>query len=189
MQLSQRKIAKLTVETGHVRPGQIDHRLRMRRLLMTAVRMAVVSISCLIGAIPEVHAGSPLLSTNIGIHARVLEHTSMEIISQARELTITNADMRRGSIDVPAASRVLVKSNNPAGYLLTFEVNGPCPLLSSVLVNVGGREFQLAPTGGWVLLPYTRGCAALEISYRFTLSGQARPGTYTWPLTVSVNPR
>ncbi len=113
----------------------------------------------------------------------------MELISQARELIVTNADIQQGFINIPTASRINVKSNNPAGYLLTFKVmSGPYPLFSSVQVNVGGREILLPPTGGWVPQPYVRGGAVLDISYHFVLSEHARPGTYTWPLMVSVSP-
>jgi hypothetical protein len=143
----------------------------------------------LIGAVPEAHAASPVLSAKIAISAQVLEHTSMDLVSQAGELTVTNADIQRGFINMPAASRVNIKSNNPAGYLLTFEVmSGPLPLFESVQVNVGGREVQLSSAGGWVPLPYVRGGAVLDISYRFMLSKQTQPGTYTWPLMTSVNP-
>ncbi len=187
--LSRKKIGELLVEVGYLKPEQIDHGLRLQQKLVTAALIAALSIPNLIGAVPEAHAGSPVLSAKIALTAQVLEHTSMKLVSQAQELTVTNADIQRGFMNVPAASRVSIKSNNPAGYLLAFEVmSGPYPLFASVQVNIGGREVQLSPAGGWVPLPYVRGGAVLDISYRFAFSKHAQPGTYTWPLMLSVDP-
>ena len=187
--LSKKKIGELLVEAGYLKPEQIDHSLRIQQKLVTAALIAALSMMNLIGAVPEAHAGGSVMSAKITISAQVLEHTSMNLVSQAQELTVTNADIQRGFINIPAASRISVKSNNPAGYLLTFEVmSGPLPLFASVQVNVGGREVQLSPSGGWVPLPYVRGGAVLDVSYRFMLSKHAQPGTYTWPLIASVNP-
>ena len=187
--LSRKNIEKLLVEARYLKPEQIDHHLRIQQKLVIAALIAALSMPNLIGAVPEAQAGSTVLSTKIAMSAQVLEHTSVELLAQARELTVTNNDIQRGFIDMPAASRVNVKSNNPAGYLLTFEVmSGPYPMFSSVQVNIGGREVQLSPTGGWIPMPYVHGATALDIGYHFFLSKHAQPGTYIWPLMVSVGP-
>ncbi len=187
--LSKKKIGELLVEAGYVQPHQIDHGLMLQQKLVTAALIAALSMSNLFGA-AEAYSANPAFSAKISITARVLEHTSMDIISQAQELIVTNADIWRGYVDAPLASRLNVRSNNPAGYLLAFEaMDGPDSLFKSVQVLMGGREVQLAPTGGWIPQPYIRGGAMMDISYRFALSKNARPGTYTWPLTISVQPR
>jgi hypothetical protein len=111
----------------------------------------------------------------------------MQVLNQARELVVTNTDITRGYVEVPAATRINVKSNNPAGYLLAFEaVSGPLPMFESMQVIVGGKEVQLSRAGGWVPQPYVRGGITQDVTYRFALSKNVQPGTYHWPLMISA---
>jgi hypothetical protein len=188
--VSKKKIGELLVEAGYAEPEQISQSLILQQKLVTAALVAALSISNLIGAVPEAHAGSNSFSSTISVSARVLERTTMNVISQASELVVTNSDIRQGYVDVPLASRVSVKTNNPAGYLLAFEVvvvDGSNGVFSGVNVRIGGREFQIPLHGGWIPQPFVRGGTVLDISYRFNLSENAQPGTYSWPIMVSVN--
>jgi len=187
--LSKKKIGELLIEAGHVQPHQIDYGLKLQRKLVTAALIAALSMAALAGG-REAFAGSstgPSTSAKISMTATVLEHTRMQILHQAQEFVITQADIMRGFVEVPAASRVAVKSNNPAGYLLAFEVlSGPDAVFNSVNVLVGGREVQIPAGGGWIPQPYIRGGVTMDVSYRFALAKGAQPGTYSWPLMVSV---
>ncbi len=186
--LSKKKIGELLVEAGYVQPHQIDYGLMLQQKLVTAALIAALSMASFVGA-HEAHAGSPALSAKISLTARVLDRTSMNVISQASELVVTNSDIQRGYVDVPLASRVSVKTNNPAGYLLVFEVmDGPHKIFSGVTVNVGGREIRIPSSGGWIPQPYVRGGTIFDMNYRFILSENAQPGTYSWPLMVSASP-
>jgi hypothetical protein len=91
-------------------------------------------------------------------------------------------------VDVPLASRVSVKTNNAAGYLLAFEVmEGAGGVFGGGDVRIGGREVRIPLHGGWIPQPFVRGGTLLDISYRFNLSGNVQPGTYNWPIIVSVS--
>jgi len=187
--LSKKKIGELLIEAGYVQPPQIESGLKLQGKLVTAALVAALSLANVVGA-QKAYGGSSsgrAMSANIGIHAQVLEHTSMNVLSQIQELVVTNSDILRGYVDARAASRVQVKSNNPQGYFLVFEVmTGPETVFHSVNVLVGGREVQLSPTGGWVHQPFIRGGATTDLSYRFVLAKNAKPGTYTWPLMLSA---
>jgi len=186
--ISKKKIGELLVEAGYAEPAQIHRGLILQQKLVTAALVAALSMSNLIGVVQEAHAGGPALSTTISISARVLPRTIINVISQAHELVVTNSDIRRGYVDVPLASRVSVRSNDPAGYLLAFEVmDGAASVFRGVSVSVGGREVQIPLYGGWVPLPFVRGGAVLDISYRFNLAKKAQAGTYNWPIVVSAN--
>jgi hypothetical protein len=186
--LSKKKIGELLVEAGYAEPDQIHHGLMLQKKLVTAALVAALSMSNLIGVVPEAHAGGTALSTTTTISARVLPRTIINVIAQAHELVVTNGDIRRGYVDIPLASRVSVKSNDPAGYLLAFEVmDGADNVFRGVSVRVGGREVQIPLHGGWVPQPFVRGGTVLDISYRFNLAENAQPGTYNWPIMVSAN--
>ena len=184
--VSKKKIGELLVEAGYIKPQQVDQGLRLQQQLVTAALVAALSLSSLFSA-DESHAASGGTSAKITISATVREHTSMQVLNQARELVVTNTDITRGYVEVPAATRINVKSNNPAGYLLAFEaVSGPLPMFESMQVIVGGKEVQLSPAGGWVPQPYVRGGITQDVTYRFALSKNVQPGTYHWPLMISA---
>jgi len=187
--LTKKKIGDLLIEAGYVQPEQVDQGLKLQQKLVTAALVAALSLSNAFVA-REACSGTTLAATTkITIAAVVREHTSMKVLAQAQELVVTNTDVKRGYVEVSAAARINVKSNNPAGYLLTFEViGGPMPFLNSMYVLVGGREVQLTPGGGWIPQPYIRGGVTTDVSCRFALSKDAQPGTYHWPLMISVLP-
>ena len=186
--VTKKKIGQLLVEAGYAEPNQISHGLMLQQKLVTAALVAALSMSNLISGVPEAHAASTGFSTTIKIYARVLERTTMDVISQARELVITKSDIRRGYVDVSLASRVNVKTNNPAGYMLAFEIaEGTNGVFRGINVRLGGKEIQIPQRGGWIPQPFVRGGSVLDISYRFALSENAQPGTYSWPIMISVN--
>ncbi len=186
--ISKKKIGELLVDAGYAEPEHICHGLMLQQKLVTAALVAALSLSNLLGVMPEAHAGSTVLSSKISVMASVLQRTRINIFSQPRELVITNSDIRQGYVDVPLASRVGVKTNNPAGYLLVFEVaEGAYDIFSGMNVRVGGKEVQVPLQGGWIPQPFISGGSLLDISYRFNLSANAQPGTYSWPIIVSVS--
>lgn len=187
--ITKKKVGELLIEAGYVEPHQVAYGLKLQQRLVTAALIAALSMANAWG-VREAFADSPsgpALTAKIAMTATVLEHTSMSVLDQVRELVVTNADISRGYVEMSAASRIQVKSNNPAGYLLAFEVmNGPAAVFNSVNVTVNGREVRLSPGGGWVPQPFIRGGVKLDLNYRFVLSRDAQPGTYNWPIMISV---
>ncbi|MBI3304114.1 MAG: hypothetical protein HYZ72_18785 [Deltaproteobacteria bacterium] len=111
----------------------------------------------------------------------------LHVESAPAGLLLTEADVRRGYVDLPAASRISVRTNSPTGYLLAFEiVGGP---IEEVRVFGLGAEINIGGAGGWIARPYTGAVTSAEISYRLVLSKDARPGEYPWPVLLSVSPR
>jgi hypothetical protein len=187
--ISKIKIGELLIEAGYVQPHQIDHGLKLQQKRVTAALVAALSMANVVG-VQEACAGSSagsVASAKVTISARVLESTRMQILNQVQELVVTDADIMRGYVEVPSASRVTVKSNNPSGYFLSFEVmSGTDAIFHTVKVIVGGRDVQLSPGGSWIPQPYNRGGVTTDVSYRFALGKSARPGTYSWPVMISV---
>jgi hypothetical protein len=181
---SGKRIGELLIEAGYVQPRHIDWGLKFQAKITAASLIAVLAMAGVFDAREAVAAGTKETMT---ITARVLERTNLRVVSQVAELVITDADIRRGYVEIPAATQIAVRTNNPAGYLLQFESGAEIErLFRSVEVTAMGRNIQLAPQGGWVPMPYTRGEAALALGYRFTLSEKAAPGVYPWPLMVST---
>lgn len=184
---SKKKIGEILVEEGYVKPQQIERVLTLQQKLVTAALIAALSLAGTM--IPmQAHSASPAKtgSAKVIVTAHVVPYVKLTILSQLSELTITNTDISRGYVDIPFASRIEVKNNNPAGCLLVFEgVGGPMNFIKGVYVQGGGREVYVE-SAGWMTQPFARIPVSMELSYRFVLSKDALPGTYAWPLTISA---
>lgn len=188
--ISKKKIGELLIEAGYTEPHQIEHGLKLQKKLITAALAAALSLATL--AVPEEARTSDTAGSghsSVTVTATVKAQTTLKVLYQNPELVITNADISRGYVSVPSASRIEVKNNNPAGYLLVFDgTNGHFRPFNEVYVQGMGKDIQIGSEGGWIPQPYTRGAVTMELSYRFILSKGAQPGTYVWPLTISGRP-
>ena len=189
--ISKKKIGDMLVEAGYAEPHHIEFGLNLQRKLVTAALIAAVSMASTEGADVAHATESPGTSkARVTVTARVLAHTSIKFLYQAPELVVTNSDISRGYVEIPEASRIELKNNNPDGYMLVFEgTNGQVNLVKEIQVQGLGREVQIDQYGGWIVLP-NEGLAPVtkELSYRFVLSEKAQPGSYVWPLALSVRP-
>jgi len=187
--LTRKNLGDLLVETGAVQPHQVTRGLHLQEKLVTAALLAVLSLANVSGAqeIPSASSRAASGSAKITVTAAVVSRATLKVIYQRPEVVITNADIARGYVELPSASRIEVRNNNPAGYLLVFEgKEGPFPMFDQVHVKGLGTEVQIDPGGGWIPQPHTRGTVTMELSYRFVLSKNARPGTYAWPFAITI---
>ena len=105
---------------------------------------------------------------------------------QQERLYVTPVDVERGYVDVPTATRLEITANARHGCMIFFE-GLRCPF-ERIDVRWDGKTVQLTSGHTSIELPYGKGKTVLELSYRFYLSGNIKPGVYDWPLTLSVNP-
>jgi len=127
---------------------------------------------------------SALMSVSVQVQARTL----LNVESQPPSLVLTEADLARGYVEVPAVSRIRVRSNDPNGYLLAFDVTaGP---FTAIEVTGLGPAARISANGGWLARPFTgTQPVTSELTYRFLLASNVQPGTYAWPVSVSARPR
>lgn len=132
------------------------------------------------------HASS---QTEIKLAVLVRKHASLQVLSQPGSISITEADIARGYVEVTTPMRVAVKSNTEEGYLLVFD--NQADFFRQARVRGLANEVQLG-TGGGVVAQRApgRGMSAvtLALAFRFELTQNAREGVYAWPLQVSVAP-
>lgn len=124
------------------------------------------------------------------VSARVVKHASLRALAQPATLTVTEADLARGYIELPAGTELAVRSNSQDGYLLLFEQRSP--LLRAFVVRGLEREVEVGAGSGMVALEAIGpGMAQRQhrLGYRLLLAEDARAGIHPWPLQVSVLPR
>lgn len=125
----------------------------------------------------------------VTVSATVLKHASLKVLAQPASIVITPEDVARGYVDVAAPAQVAIKSNSPGGYMLEFANEGD--FMRQIQVRGLATDLQLGVAGGAVMQPgaasgITR--ATLDLGFRFLLAQSARPGTYPWPVHLSVTP-
>ena len=148
---------------------------------------SLIAILVLIAAAPVSPALAGSASATFQVSVMVQARALLQVESEPASLLLTETDVQRGYVDLPAASRISVRTNSPTGYLLTFEiVGGP---IEEVQVRGLGAETYISGMGGWIARPYTGAVTSAELSYRLVLSKDARPGEYAWPVMLSASPR
>ena len=175
---------KNPVEARHDISAGIQRALGLQKKLAQTALITALALAVQAAQVPDAAAGSS--SMVIGVNAVVQARTQLKSLQQPATLLVTEADIQRGYVDVSGASLLDIWTNNPAGCVLTFEPSG-FPF-REVDITVMGREIVINPMGGMVIMPI-RGRQQIALDYRFVLTSEARPGTYAWPLYVSVNTR
>ena len=178
-----KKLGEVLVDEGYVQPHQITHGLRIQQRLLAAALVALLSFT----GVSVTPAFLGLISgKNIFVSATVLPRATLKVISQPQKLVVKDADISRGYVEVKSAVRFEVQNNSPAGYLLVFEGKG-MPF-KEVHVQGLGTDVRISQEGGWIPQPYIPKIATLELSCKFILTEESKPGTYEWPLVISVRP-
>jgi hypothetical protein len=177
---SGRRLGEELVKAGFVKRSVVSRALRIQRRIVfgALTTLAAATMS------PQIHAAA---RSQIAVTAFVPAQTVGQLVRQHSEITITDADIARGYVEIPAASQLRVTSNNPAGYVIDFFSR--LAIFTSVRVSSAGGGADLGPDGGTIIERGRKGRdMPLDLSYRFNLAAQVQPGTYAWPLALNVRP-
>lgn len=183
---SGKKLGEILVEEGYVQPRQVKQGIRLQQKLVTAVLTAILALT----AVPDADAGTAPASrsgsADLRVSATVLPFAALKVSNRAQTLQITEADVSRGYVDVSEGSSIEVRSNSRDGYYLSFECFEEA--VKQVQVEGLGKPAVFGGGSGIVPMAIDARRVSIELSYRFILSENVRPGVYPWPLTVAVSP-
>jgi len=188
--LTGKRLGELLVESGLATPEAVAHGLRTQKRLVRAALAAAIALATA-GTPRESPAagaaeGRGAASAQVTVTATVAARAAARVTNRLPALVVTPADVERGYLEVPAASRLEVQSNSPQGYFLLFETDGGP--IRAVAVRGLGRDVEIAPGTSLVRQPPVRGTQTFELSYRFLLARDASPGTYAWPVRIGASP-
>lgn len=108
----------------------------------------------------------------------VMEH-------QAKAIEISEKDVRRGAVTVPAGTRLVVVTRSSGSYAVDFS-SAESPF-HCVRVEGIGHAVALGAAGGTVVeRDAPAGRHAVTVDYHFALAPDAKPGSYAWPLQMAV---
>jgi len=179
------RLGEALVAAGRATHEQVTRGLTLQRKLVVAALIAALSLA----SAPAVQdAGAAQRSASLQVSATVIASARLQIDHQQAQISITNEDIARGYVDVPAGSRFSVATNSRTGYFVDFHPR--VDMFASVQINGLGSPVELGADGGTV----SEGNGGLrsvahELSYRFYLKPALNPGNYAWPLLLAVRAR
>ena len=185
--LSRKKIGEVLVDSGYIKPAQLEHGIRLQQMLITAALVGLLSFAALSPAkafdLPPARAG---VKMQININPIVKARANRSIIRQVHEIVVSNGDIDRGYVNVPAASLLEVTNDSPAGDFSAFE-GLSWPFLTAQL---GGLVNEQGISGSMDSSKQSsrQDCRG-GVNCRFILAENAQPGTYALSLAVSAPPR
>ena len=123
-------------------------------------------------------------SATMAISVQVIGRTLLTVGSQPASVEVTQSDIQRGYIDVPAAVAFQVRSNARDGYSLQFEpVSGP---FAQAKVTWENSTAAIGADGSWLTHGYQQGTMAGRLDVRLVLAAGATPGSYSWPVRFAA---
>ena len=123
-------------------------------------------------------------SATMAISVQVIGRTLLTVGSQPASVEVTQSDIQRGYIDVPAAVAFQVRSNAREGYSLQFEpVSGP---FAQAKVTWENSTAAIGADGSWLTHGYQQGTLAGQLDVRLVLAAGATPGSYSWPVRFAA---
>jgi hypothetical protein len=176
------RLGEALVATGQATPTQVTHGLTLQRKLIVAALLAALSLASA-PAVQNAHAEPH--TAKLTVMARVATFFRMQVDHQAAALTITERDIERGYVEVPAASNFSVITNAQDGFVIDFRPRSD--VFRSVLVTGLQNPVEIGAQGGSAMNNVPHGRTTFhQLGYRFMLRPDLQPGSYPWPLEISV---
>ena len=132
-------------------------------------------------------AGAKDVHTEFSVSAIVRAVADLELQSVPANLQISDADVRRGFIDVVQPTQFTVHSNSQSGFAL--DVMTVAPMLSSMTIAGLNSDLSLGAEGGTIVQRWQKPqTLTLSLKFRFALVPGLQAGNYPWPVRLAVRP-
>ncbi|WP_156955366.1 hypothetical protein [Polaromonas glacialis] len=172
---------------GSVRWFWVANGLRLQRTREQLAMAAMLAVGAVAGVPPAEAADGA--NAQVAVGATVLRHAGIHMLTAPRTVSISQADIARGYVDVAIPSTLEIRSNSPTGYLLAIESQADFARGTEVRGN--GGVASLDRFGGMLSIQtvgHGMKTTPVELRFRILLSQQARPGVYPWAPQIWVLP-
>jgi len=168
------------IMSGHASSGLIKNGLSLQRRLISCALAVSVGLAPWVRPVEAAQE-----SAAMSVSVTVVAHAKIQTEFQATQLNVSEADVARGYVDITGASRFSISTNSHSGYIINF--NPVSNIFESVQITGLGSLVQLSADGGSVVqrTPMIKN-KSHELSFRFNLNQDVKPGSYPWPLLLSV---
>jgi hypothetical protein len=172
--------ANVARSTPEIPPAARQQALSTRATRCSVLLLAALSILFIA---PAAFAGST--SATMQVSVSVIARAVLTVTSQPEVVTVTEADVARGYVDVATPISLLVRTNSRAGYLLQVE---------RIADEFGDIELTFEDAAmtvtdqAWISRPYIPGGESLVMRARVHLAACAQPGAYPLAMAISARP-
>lgn len=185
---SGKQLGAELVDAGYLTSAHLASGLHLQRRMRVSAAIAVaLAAGTPAGSITAEAAETA--SAKVTVSATVLRHASVRVLTAPQTLSISEADIARGYVDVPVPSRLEIRSNSPSGYVIAIE--SAADFSRGTEVRGLGDMVSFGPFGGVLHVKgggHGMNVIPVELNYRVLLSDVARPGVHPWPVQLSVMP-
>ena len=185
--LTGKKLGEDLVAEGLVRPQQIAHTLQFQQKLVSAALATALTLGSFTASAAGRTGSSRLAAPTVA--TTTAKQATLKVLAQPGQVTITAEDINRGYVDIPSRLLAEIKNSSLNGYMLVFENDGD--FVHHIYIKGLGTDTRLDGKGGVITQPFATPMETeptLAIGFRFMLADHARPGSYDWPVQVSVMP-
>jgi hypothetical protein len=182
---SGRQLGEELISAGHATRPQVEVGLLRQKKYIAYALVLATGLSLLPPMLPSAVAAG--VGASIAVSVTVIANAKLNTIYQTNQIEISAADIAHGYANVSSALRFSVTTNKGAGYIMQFYPVGE--LFESVYVDGLGSSVHLGADGGAIFqrVPQTSS-QVQDLSFRFILNENIKPGIYLWPLHLSVLP-
>lgn len=184
---SGKQLGAELVDAGYLTAAHLASGMRRQRMQVSAAIAVALACGPFVGSAAAEAAKTA--SAMVTVSATVLRRASVRVLSGPRTISISEADIAQGYVDIPEPSRLEIRSNSPSGYVIAIESGADFARGTEVrslgeVVSFGrfGGVLNVKAGGpGMQVIP-------VELNYRVLLSDVARPGAHPWPVQLLVMP-
>ncbi len=161
----------------------VDHLVTAAGWLLLGIAVFLMS-----GAVfAESARGAPDAKAQLDFKIVIPSMVRVKALVQPDRITIEQAQVERGYIDLDAASSLLLTSNSRQGYVLSASFDSG--LLASVEVKVANQVLRAADGLASMRVDAPMLVDKLVgVSYRLYLKPGVRAGDYRWPVALAFSP-
>ena len=160
-----------------------------QRSSIAPLRAASLLAAVLAIAAPGVRAASAAgtsgAKASVDFHIVIPVVLRMKPVAQVDHVSITDAEIARGYVDVEDATSMRVASNSRSGFAVSLSFDAR--LVARVVARIHGREVDVGTTGSSAHIDAEKLIdAPLQVGYRLFIAPGTPPGTYRWPVTFAL---
>jgi hypothetical protein len=120
------------------------------------------------------------------VSVTVIARAVLTVASEPAAITVTEADIAQGYVDVAVPIVVQVRTNSRAGYML--QANKQSAGFGIVEFTFGDAIMTIADGESWISRPYVPGGDVVAMHARVHLGAGMQAGSYPLPVALSARP-
>lgn len=157
----------------------------MKILSLLAVLFGLATTPALAASSSGSGRGALSASASIDLQVRIPRVLEMRLLDHPSTVNVTPYDIANGEV-VVTGTRLELVSNDRNGYWIAAALRGP---FAAATIEGLDAPMHIDSTGGRVLMPGHVGMSRPKpylVRYHLRLRDGAAPGTYRWPVALSI---